>query len=324
VSADTEAVDLANRYVSDHGRHTMPGVPALVRMLVDQMRLDRRAGLNTAAFVSGYPGSPLGGLDRELLRQNELLRELEILHQPGLNEELAATAVFGSQAATVTPGFARDGVLGVWYGKAPGLDRAADAIRHANYAGTGPRSGALVLVGDDPACKSSTLPSSSEGLCADLSLPILHPGDVQEILDLGRHAVALSRYSGLWTAIKMVTVVADGTGSVDLDLHRVQCQVPRLDGGHRVVSTLHQPFTGQLEREIQETRLPRAREYGVLNGLNSVTVDPSDAWLGIVAGGHTYVDLIEALRLLGVSEDDARGLGVRILKVRMPYPLDRS
>jgi indolepyruvate ferredoxin oxidoreductase len=302
----------------------MPGVAALVRMLVDQMRLDRRAGLNTAAFVSGYPGSPLGGIDRELLRQNALLQDLEIVHQPGLNEELAATAVFGSQAATVAPGFARDGVLGIWYGKAPGLDRAADAIRHGNYAGTGPLSGALVLVGDDPACKSSTLPSSSEGLCADLSLPILHPGDVQEVLDLGHHAVALSRYSGLWAAVKMVTVVADGTGSVDLDLDRIRCQAPALGDAHRVVSTLHQPFTGQLEREIQETRLPRAREYGVLNGLNLVTVDAPDAWLGIVAGGHTYVDVIEALRLLGLSEQDAHGLGVRILKVRMPYPLDRA
>src|SRR5262249_6935938 len=153
--------------------------------------------------ISGYPGSPLGGLDLELARRRALLDEHGIVHQPGLNEELAATAVFGSQVATVTDGFAGDGVLGVWYGKAPGLDRAADAIRHGNWSGTGPHSGVLVLVGDDPAGKSSTLPSASEGLCAELGLPVLHPAGPRDVRDLGRHGVALSRASGLWVALKV-------------------------------------------------------------------------------------------------------------------------
>jgi indolepyruvate ferredoxin oxidoreductase len=324
MSAAEQIVGLQGRYSALQGRHSLPGIPAVVRLIVDQMRRDRRLGLNTGAFISGYPGSPLAGLDRELNAQDELLREHQVFHQPGLNEELAATAVFGSQAASVTAGFEYDGVLGVWYGKAPGLDRAADAIRHANFAGTGPTSGALVLVGDDPACKSSTLPSASEGLCADLRLPVLHPSDSQDILDLGHHAIALSRFSGLWTALKLVTVVADGTSTAHLAIDRVTPRIPSAGEAHRVQPRLHQPYTGEQEREIEQVRLPRAREYAVANGLNAVTVDAPGAWLGVVAAGHTYLDVIEAFGLLGLGRDDLASVGVRILRLTMTYPLDRG
>ncbi|MEI7547393.1 MAG: indolepyruvate ferredoxin oxidoreductase family protein, partial [Actinomycetota bacterium] len=240
---------------------------------------------------------------------------------PGLNEERAATAVFGSQAASAAADFTRHGVLGVWYGKAPGLDRAADAIRHAAFAGTGPASGTLVLVGDDPACKSSTLPSASEGLCADLRLPLFQPADSQDILDLGTHAVALSRYSGLWTAMKMVTSVADGSGTVDLAIDRVRPQIPSGGQPHRVLTRLYQPFTGEQEQHIEEVRIPRAREYAALNSVNRTTVDAPGAWLGIVAAGHTYLETMEAFRRLGVGPDELRTMGVRILRLGMTYPL---
>lgn len=303
----------------------MPGVPALVRLIVDQMRADRRAGLRTAAFVSGYPGSPLGGLDQELARNQALLDEHGIVHQPGVNEELAATAIYGSQVATVTDGCTQDGVLGVWYGKAPGLDRSADAIRHGNFAGTGPNSGVLALVGDDPSCKSSTLPSASEGMCAELLMPVIHPGTSQDILDLGRHAIALSRFSGLWTAVKVVTVVADGSSTVQLDSNRPAIRVPQTSRDRRhLVPALRYPHSVEMEREIHELRLPRAREYAVLNGLNRVTVDPSDAWLGIAAAGHTYLDVIEAFRLLGIDPHDLAGLGIRLFQVGMSFPLDTN
>jgi indolepyruvate ferredoxin oxidoreductase len=300
----------------------LAGMPALVRMLVTQLALDHAAGLETAAFVSGYPGSPLGGLDLELARQRALLEAHGILHRPGLNEELAATAVFGSQVAAARPDRTRDGVLGVWYGKSPGLDRAADALRHGNAMGTSAQSGVVVLVGDDPACKSSTLASSSEGLLADLAMPVLHPGDIQDLLDLGRHAVALSRFSGLWTAMKIVSDVADGSSLVDIDPDRVQIVVPEGAQLAPRVPKLHQPFSTDMEREIVEQRLPRARLYGTANRLNRVVAGGSNAWLGVIASGHTYVNLVEAFALLGLALDDLDGLGVRLIQVRQMYPFD--
>lgn len=321
MSAQVRPVGLAGRFTADEGTHFLSGVAALIRVPLVRMRLDQASGLATRGFVSGYPGSPLGGVDLELARRAELLAEHGIVHQPGLNEELAATAVFGSQVATVTRSFVGDGVLGMWYGKAPGLDRAADAIRHGNHAGTGVHSGVLVAVGDDPAAKSSTLPSASEGLCADLGLPVLHPGDPQEVLELGLHAIALSRTSGLWAALKMVSAVADGTATVDLSASPAPGMI---EGGgvHRPVATLHQPHSAELERSLVEVRLPLAACYGQVHGLNRTTHGAPDAWLGVVASGHTYVALLEALRVLGIEPAECGRLGIRLLQVRMPYPMD--
>jgi indolepyruvate ferredoxin oxidoreductase len=325
--ADVKPTTLAERYTLERGTHYLSGITALARLPVDQMRLDRRAGWRTAGFVSGYPGSPLGGYDSELGRIDALLKEHGIVHQPGLNEELAATAVYGSQVATTTDGARVEGVLGVWYGKAPGVDRAADALRHGNFSGTGPRSGVLVLAGDDPASKSSTLPSSSERTLAELSMPVFHPADTQDLLDLGHHAVAASRHSGLWAGFKVVTVVADGSGDVDLDLDRVSVVVPEVDdGGLRGPwGRLNRDFSVGMEQEMVERRIPRARAYGRVNRLNDVTVDAgSGAWLGIVAPGHTYLDVLDACRVLGLGPAELAALGVRILRVRMPWPIDPS
>ena len=207
---------LTDKYALDQGTIFLSGIQALVRVLLDQHRADVAAGLDTATFVSGYQGSPLGGFDKEIMSLGPLAAEHAIAFTPGLNEELAATAVYGSQLAGNLPGARHDGVLGVWYGKNPGLDRAADALRHANFAGTDPSGGALALVGDDPSCKSSTVPSGGEATLAALNMPTFYPGNLQEVLDLGRHAIACSRASGLWSALKIVTNVADAAGTAQV------------------------------------------------------------------------------------------------------------
>lgn len=195
-------VELMDRYLLEEGRVMLTGVQALVRLVFDQMRADRRAGLDTGALVSGYPGSPLGGLDLELARQHELREALRVVHVPAINEELGATAVWGSQEVPQLPGAEVVGVLGVWYGKAPGVDRAGDALRHGNFSGAHPKGGMLALCGDDATSKSSTLPFESESGLAALRMPVVFPGNPAEVLELGRHAVGGSRASPVFRACR--------------------------------------------------------------------------------------------------------------------------
>ena len=319
---------LSDRYAAERGTVFLTGIQALARIPLDQLRADRRAGLRTAAFVSGYPGSPLGGFDRAVATAAKLADELPIVTRPALNEEYAATAVMGSQLANARPDARYDGVVGLWYGKAPGVDRASDALRHAAFAGTWWRGGAVALVGDDPAAKSSTVPSSSAGTLADMNLPLLYPADPGEALDLGLHAVAMSRSTGLWVALKVVADVADGTATVDLDPDRVQPVVPLVEGRpyqRRPEGRLLAPVSLELEREIAEIRQPLVIEYAALNHLNDSPVDPTEAWIGIVASGITYREVREAFSRLGLHDDDdlARG-GIRLLKMRMPLPFDQD
>lgn len=328
----TEMLDLEAKYTAEHGEFFFTGIQALVRVPFDQIRADRRAGLRTAGFISGYQGSPLGNFDRELLDRRALLDRHGIVHRPGLNEELGATAVMGSQLSSTFPEASYDGVVGIWYGKAPGLDRAGDAIRHGNYAGTSRAGGVLALAGDDPACKSSTLPSGSEYTLHDLNLPVIYPGNVQEILDLGLHGVALSRASGLWCGVKVVTPVADGAGTAEVHPERIRPVVPTIEyRGRPYVPTvsghLLPPHSNEVEAEIFEARLGLARRYAELNpGVNAITVDPADAdaWLGIVAPGRTYYEVVEALRKLGLDAADLRRHGVRLLRLGMVSPLEPS
>ncbi|MGD9750443.1 MAG: indolepyruvate ferredoxin oxidoreductase family protein [Acidimicrobiia bacterium] len=321
--------DLEAKYREPEGQFFFTGVQALVRVPLDQMRADKAAGLRTATFVSGYQGSPLGGYDREIIANKALMDAHNIVHKPGLNEELGATAVWGSQLASTFPDPLYDGVLGIWYGKAPGLDRAGDAIRHAAYSGTSRHGGVLALTGDDPACKSSTLPSSSEFSLADLHLPVLHPGNVQEVLDLGRHGVYLSRASGLWSAIKIVTSVADGAANAEVGPDRIRPVMPTfLYQGKPYVATVTgsvgPPTTNGIERELYEARLEVARLYGVENNLNRITVDAPDAWIGILASGRVYHEVLEALHTLGLGESDLPKLGIRMIQIGMMHPLDAS
>ncbi|HJM99080.1 MAG TPA: hypothetical protein QF850_02390, partial [Acidimicrobiales bacterium] len=198
---DANGYKISNRYLNDSGKVFLTGVQALARLPVQQIRTDRKNGLNTAAFLAGYPGSPLAGLNFEIDKARENVPDLPIVHRPVLNEEHGATAVMGSQLAAEQPDCAYDGITGLWYGKAPGLDRAGDALRHAVFTGTSRYGGAVAIVGDDPAARSSTLPSSSDATLVDLHMPILYPGDVHEILTLGMHAISLSRITGAWTAL---------------------------------------------------------------------------------------------------------------------------
>ena len=315
---------LSSRYTDDSGTVFMTGLQALARLPIEQLRADRLAGLRTAAFISGYPGSPLGGYDGDLATAIQQAPDLPIVLAPALNEEQAATAVMGSQLASVRPDSRYDGVLGIFYAKGPGVDRAGDAIRHAVFAGSDRCGGAVVIAGDDPQAKSSTIPSSSAGALADMHIPVLYPGTAGEALDLGRHAVHLSRATGLWTSLKIVADVADGSGTVHLDPARIDPLIPTVDGEpytHTPDGRLLTPATVDAEQEICEVRHPLAIEYAALNRLNHATVNPPDAWIGIVASGITYREMREALRRLGLGrDDDIAAAGIRLMCMHMPIP----
>jgi len=301
-------------------------VQALVRLLLDRQRADRRRGLNTGTLISGYPGSPLGGLDKELARNRELCEQHHVFHVPGLNEELGATSAWGSQLAGRLPGSNYDGAVGVWYGKAPGLDRAADALRHGNFVGVSRSGGGLAVVGDDPGCKSSTIPSASESLLQSLHMPVFYPGNVQEIVDLGLHALACSRASGLWSGFKVVTSVADALGTAEVAPERVAPVPPELiwEGApyeHVPDANLLAPASLEMERTLLGPRTELALAYARENGVNRV-LGPRDAWLGVVAAGKSYFDLRQALRDLGLDDAALGRAGVRILKLGMVWPLE--
>ena len=318
-------VTLADRYLLPDGEVFLTGVQALVRLLLDQHRADVRDGLRTATLISGYQGSPLGGFDKAVAALGPLAAEHELVLRPGVNEELGATAVWGSQLAGTLPGPRYDGVLGVWYGKSPGVDRSADAIRHGNFVGTDPRGGVLALCGDDPACKSSTIPGASESLLAALRVPVFAPGSVQEVLDLGRHAIACSRASGLWSALKVVTNVADAAATAAVGLDRVTPVVPVVERDgvtyvHRPSAHLLAPQSLELEQTLVTVRLELAKRYARLNDLNRVVVDHPAARVGIVAAGATLHDVRRALADLGLGDDEP----VRLLHVGMPYPLEEE
>ncbi len=324
----TDTYRLSDRYTADSGTVFMTGIQALARLPIEQLRVDRANGLRTAAFAAGYPGSPLGGYDSAVDAARKQVLDLPFEHVHSVNEEHAATAVMGTQLACTRSDARYDGVVGLWYGKAPGIDRASDALRHAVFAGTDPNGGAVALVGDDPLAKSSTVPSSSAGTLADMHIPVLYPGTPTEALDLGRHAIALSRATGLWAGLKIVADVADGSSNVDLDPHRVQPVIPLIDGkpyAHLPDGALVPPHIIELEREIYEVRYELVLEYGALNNLNHTTVDPPDAWIGIVSSGITYGEVREALTRLGLESDhDIAAAGIRLLKLQMPLPFNFS
>lgn len=323
---DRHTYRIEDRYKAERQTVVLTGIQALARLPIDQLRADRREGRNTAALVSGYPGSPLGGFDSAAMSASRLVPELPIHCRPAANEELGVSMVMGSQLASAQPDAIYDGVVGIWYGKAPGVDRAVDALRHAVYAGTSRWGGAVALVGDDPNAKSSTLPSSSAGVVADLHMPLLYPGDAGDVLDLGRHAVALSRFTGLWSAMKVVADVADGMATVTLDPDRVQPVTPALfDETTRRApdGRLLTPHTIDLEQEIYDVRYPLAINYASANKLNHVTVESRDAWLGIVASGITYREIRAAFDRLGLTTDaNIAACGIRLLRMQMPIPFD--
>jgi indolepyruvate ferredoxin oxidoreductase len=320
---------LADRYDRLEGDVLLTGIQALTRVVMDQVRADQAKGWNTAAFVSGYPGSPLGGLDREMVAQQTRLAALGVVHQSGLNEELAATSVVGTQLLPERPTATVQGVAGYWYGKAPGLERAADAIRHANLVGTSPRGGVLALVGDDPACKSSTVPSRSDAFVAALGLPLLDAGTVQDLLDLGRHGIEMSRHSGCWTALRVTAGVADSSGTTVVDSGRLRIVSPDrywvgLPWQPTVSGITLAPTSLEQEIELFGPRLSAAADYVRANSLNQEVVSSPDAWLGIVASGEAAEAVTRVLAQLGLDRQAASSLGIRVLKLRAVHPFDRE
>ncbi len=317
--ASLREVSLSDKYTATSGRIFISGIEALVRLTLDQRRLDRSRGLNTAAFVCGYEGSPLGGLDLELQRNASLLHEASVVFRPGVNEELAATAVAGSQLLGQLPGRRHDGVAGFWYGKNPGLDRAADAIRHGNLSGTSPLGGAVAIVGDDPTCKSSTIPSSCEQMTRSLLVPLLTPSSVAEVLTFGLHAVAISRYAGTWVAMKIVADIADGSATVDLQ--DPASLIPAPDPGREIHEpVLIGPQSLDAERRLHAFRLPRVGEYAHHAGLNAIHFEPRRPRFAIVAPGLPFATVLRALSDLGLTEPDLDELGVRLVRIGMAWP----
>ncbi|MCK9899903.1 indolepyruvate ferredoxin oxidoreductase family protein [Frankia sp. Cpl3] len=307
----------------------LSGVEALARLLVVRAQLDAREGLTTATMVSGYPGSPLGTFDLTLERFTDLLTGHRVVHRPGLNEELAAATVWGSQMGSAQSLAEVDGVVGAWYGKTPGLDRCGDVLRHANAMGTGPHGGAVLFCGDDPSAKSSTLACDSQYTFEDACVPVLYPGDQQDILDLGVHAFRMSRYSGSWVGLKVVTAVADGIGTVDADVDRHTPSDPAdADAIVAGVPWRHVPLArvgahavpGQ-EELVADHRLLAAQAYARHNGLDRVVGAGPGARLGVVCAGKTYFDVVQAFADLGLTVDGLARAGVRVLRLGMTYPL---
>ncbi len=316
-------ISLDDKYALDRTRAYMTGIEALVRLPILQHQRDLKAGLNTAGYISGYRGSPLGGVDQALWKARNYLDKHNIHFQPGVNEDLAATSVWGSQQVNLFPGAKYDGVFGMWYGKGPGVDRSMDVIRHGNAFGTSKYGGVLAIAGDDHGCKSSTLPYQSEHMFIGASIPVLSPANVQEVLDLGIYGWELSRYSGCWVALKAITENMDSAISAEIDPSRVNIVIP--DDFEMPEEGVHGRWPStplEQERILNKYRIYAARKFARANQLNRVMIDSPNARLGIITTGKAYLDVMQALDDLGIDEALAAHIGIRVLKVGMPWPLE--
>ena len=316
-------VSLDDKYALEKGRAYMTGIEALVRLPIMQHRRDRARGLNTAAFVSGYRGSPVGGLDQALWKARPWLDRHNVHFNPGVNEELAATSVWGSQQTGLFAGARYDGVFAMWYGKGPGVDRSVDALKHANFCGTSRYGGVLAVAGDDHAAKSSTLPHQSEHVFIGASIPVLNPANVQEVLDLGIYGWELSRYSGCWVAMKAITDNMDSAISADIDPNRIDIALPEdfelPEGG---VHARWPDSWHEQEVRLNRYKIYAAREFARVNRLNRTVIDSPNARFGIVATGKAYLDVMQALEDLGIDQATAGRIGLRVFKVGMSWPLE--
>jgi len=317
------ASTLDDKYTRKSGRVFLTGTQALIRLPMLQRERDLAAGLNTAGFISGYRGSPLGNLDLGLWKAKAHLAEHHITFQPGINEDLAATAVWGSQQVNLFPGALYDGVFGLWYGKGPGVDRCGDVFRHANAAGSSKFGGVLVIAGDDHAAKSSTLPHQTEHVFKAVMMPVLYPANVQEYLDFGLHGWAMSRYSGCWVAFKALADTVETSASVNIDPAAVNPIFPpdfELPPDGLNIRWPDPPL-------VQEARLLNHKLYAALaycraNGLNKLIIDSPTPKLGILTAGKSYLDVRQALDELGIDDALAAEIGIRLFKVGMVWPLE--
>ncbi len=316
-------VTLDDKYILTTGRAYLTGIEALVRLPILQRQRDVARGLNTAGFISGYRGSPLGGLDNALWHADAHLKKHHIRFQPGVNEELAATSLWGSQQVNLYPDARYDGVFGMWYGKGPGLDRAMDAVKHANNAGTSKFGGVLAVVGDDHLCKSSTLAFQSEQMFVAATIPVLNPAGVQDVLDLGIYGWEMSRFTGSWVGMKTTAENMDAAISADINPQRLAIQLPTdfaipADGLH--IRWPDHPL--EQERRLQRYKIYAAQAFARANKLDRIVVDSARARFGIIAAGKAYLDTLQALSDLGIDSELAQALGVRVYKVGMSWPLE--
>jgi indolepyruvate ferredoxin oxidoreductase len=323
VDAKLADVSLADKYRLERGRAFLTAMQALVRLPMLQRERDRAAGLNTAGYVSGYRGSPVGGLDSALHEAQPFLAAHDVRFHPGVNEDLAATAIWGTQQLDLLPGAQRDGIFGMWYGKGPGVDRCGDIFKHANFAGTSRHGGVLVVAGDDHSARSSAVAHQSEHIFSACAIPVLAPAGVQDILDLGLHGWALSRYSGCWVAMKASSETAESSAAVEVGGDRVEIVRPAdfalpPDGLHL---RWPDPPLAQ-ERRMQEFKVYAAAAYARANGLNRLVFDSPRPRIGIIACGKAWLDVRQALDDLGIDARVAADIGLRLYKVGMPWPLE--
>ncbi|NNK17005.1 MAG: indolepyruvate ferredoxin oxidoreductase family protein, partial [Sulfitobacter sp.] len=318
----TPKISLNDRFDMEKSPVLLNGTQALVRMMLMQSERDRAAGLNTAGLVTGYRGSPLGAVDMQMMKAEKFLAEKNITFQAGLNEDLAATALWGAQQAELRGEGKYDGVFGLWYGKGPGVDRSGDVMRHANMAGTSRHGGVLMAMGDDHTGESSTVLHQSEFAMVDAYMPVVSPAGVQEILDYGIYGWALSRYSGLWVGLKTMKDTVEVTSVVDGDPHRLSFVTPEFEmpeGGLniRLVD----------DRIVQEARLIDYKRYAAeafaqANGIDKRVWGKKGAKIGFVAAGKNWLDLVHALSLLNIDENEAERLGITTYKVGQTWPLN--
>ncbi len=317
------AVSLDDKYTLERGRIFLTGVQALVRLPIMQRQRDAAAGLKTGCFISGYRGSPLGGFDQQLWKARRFLKNNTIHFTPGVNEDMAATAVWGSQQVNLFEGASVDGVFAIWYGKGPGVDRTGDVFKHANSAGTSRHGGVLALAGDDHTCKSSTLAHQSEFAFVDASMPVLNPAGVQEIVDYGLYGWAMSRYSGCWVALKTIAETADSSASVAVDPERVEIHVPddfQLPPGGLNIRWPDLPL--EQEYRLHRHKLAAALAFARVNHLDRIVIDSPKRRFGIVTTGKSYLDVRQALEDLGIDEAYAAEIGLAVYKVAMVWPLE--
>jgi indolepyruvate ferredoxin oxidoreductase len=318
-------VSLDDKFTLETGQAFMSGLQALARIAIVQRWRDSAAGLNTGGFISGYRGSPLGALDRELWSANRYYKTLDVKFLPGVNEDLAATAVWGTQQVGLLPGAKKDGVFGIWYGKAPGVDRSIDVMRHANANGTAPKGGVLAIVGDDHGCKSSTLACQSDHVLYAMQMPTLYPESLSEFVEYGLLGIAMSRYSGCWTALKVTTATVETSGTVDLTGEQREILTPSESeftmppGG---LSIRLNDTPRDIDWRLQNYKVFACHAFARKNNIDRVVMDSPKRRIGIITAGKSYGDVRQALTDLGITDQVARDIGLAVYKVGMTWPLE--
>lgn len=316
---------LEDKYVLEDGAAFMSGLQALTRIALVQRRHDKAAGRDTAGFISGYRGSPLGNFDREIWRARKYLDEQNVKFVPGVNEDLAATAVWGTQQVGLLPGAKHDGVFGIWYGKSPGVDRSGDVMRHASANGTAPHGGVLAIVGDDHGCKSSTLPCQSDHALYAMQIPTLYPASIQEFVEYGLLGIAMSRYSGCWSALKVTSETVETSGTVDLSRENREIVIPteaefKMPPGGLHIRLNDKPH--DIDWRLQNYKLFAARTFARVNNIDRTVFDSPKPRFGIITAGKSYGDVRQALIELGITDEVAADIGLRLYKVGIVWPLE--